>query len=612
LARIAHDLPTLVRADVEGFARLAPAQLVKLYRRSDLNTEGNEYLLWHILVRWTQANLPPPLALGDLRHHRRVDAGPEQVVTSENEDEDEGEVSEVHEFLREALGLIRFALFTTPQLVEVQKSALAVRLLPEGYFLRVYAHKLELQQFPTTTPNTATASAEFMPRTPPPAGHHDSNSKTVVIGQVITGAMDHSFLWRIHQVRETLGLDDLLSTATRTFRSPSFVLDESKRYDRASHASLCDRYSVCSPREGITHSTTGSSCSVSMQWSAVSDCMLPDRVQSAMASTVCMGSRHLRHHQGGAHSISLISDGAQLPELVDDSDFPSGRRATTHYVAVVHPQSSHDSITQEVTPQSAALRVALVDLTSQGFLGRASEDSSSDLLLVRLLSVSLPSRSVPASHLTDAINEEGEDVAVDTNQRAGDQLLAQKEESGQGESMVDFMHFFDSGKLADVTLRLVDENESESEGEGENEGKSESKGKAQGRVVKEVKAHRLLLCCGSDYFDSMFGSPWSEALTNEVCIPLASRDDDSDPTGVQLLEKGEVDMFTEMIASFYGKTITPDESNVLPLLKISLRFLAHALSERFVRGCVKPCPHHSYNGALVTIVLTSSLSTAVA
>ncbi len=288
MARIAHDLPTLVRADVEGFARLAPAQLVKLYRRSDLNTEGNEYLLWHILARWTQANLPPSLALGDLRHHRRVDAGPEQVVTSENEDEDEGEVSEVHEFLREALGLIRFALFTTPQLVEVQKSALAVRLLPEGYFLRVYAHKLELQQFPTTTPSTATASSEFMPRTP--AGQHDS--KTVVIGQVITGAMDHSFLWRIHQVRETLGLDDLLSTATRTFRSPSFVLDGSKRYDRASHAAVCDR---CLTSRGH-YSTTGSSCSVTMPWSAVSDCMLPDRVQSAMASTVCMGSRHLRRH----------------------------------------------------------------------------------------------------------------------------------------------------------------------------------------------------------------------------------------------------------------------------------------------------------------------------
>jgi hypothetical protein len=300
---------------------------------------------------------------------------------------------------------------------------------------------------------------------------------------------------------------------------------------------------------------------------------------------------------------------------VDDSDFPSGRRTTTHYVAVVHPQSSHDSITQEVTPQSAALRVALVDLTSQGFLGRASEDSSSDLLLVRLLSVSLPSRSAPASHLTDAINEEGEDVAVDTNQHAGDQLLAQKEENGQGESMVDFMHFFNSGKLADVTLRLVDENdgENEDEDENENEGKSESEGKVQGRVVvKEVKAHRLLLCCGSDYFDSMFGSPWSEALTNEVCIPLASGDDDSNPTGVQLLEKGEVGMFTEMIASFYGKTITPDESNVLPLLKISLRFLAHALSERFARGCVKPYTHHSYNGALVAVVLILSLSPAVA
>jgi hypothetical protein len=230
-----------VRADVEGFARLAPAQLAKLYRRSDLNTEGNEYLLWHILARWTQANLPPSLALGDLRHHRGVDAGSEQVVDNENEDEGKGEVGEVHEFLREALGLIRFALFTTPQLVEVQKSALAVRLLPEGYFLRVYAHKLELQQFPTTTPSTATASVEFMPRTPPPAGQHDSSNKAVVIGQVITGAMDQSFLWRIHQVRETLGLDDLLSTATRTFRSPSFALDGSKRYDRAATL-LCAIY----------------------------------------------------------------------------------------------------------------------------------------------------------------------------------------------------------------------------------------------------------------------------------------------------------------------------------------------------------------------------------
>jgi hypothetical protein len=61
-------------------------------------------------------------------------------------------------------------------------------------------------------------------------------------------------------------------------------------------------------------------------------------------------------------------------------------------------------------------------------------------------------------------------------------------------------------------------------------------------------------------------------------------------------------MFVEMIASFYGKAITPNESNVLPLLKISLRFLAHSLSERFV-SCVWSSLSHSAGVLAVSVAL---------
>lgn len=211
MARIAKDLPYLVRDHAIDFVLLSPDQLLALFDRDDLNTEGNEYLLWLILK---------PM-----------------VNRYRDESIDDEEKHEIGLHLRGLLDRIRFSLFTLDQLSHFKSQTDVVKLLPDGYLLQVYSYHQEVQQRPFTTP----AIEKFLPRSYISAM---SGPEHAVIGEIITGLIGQSFLWRLHCVRS-----QLFEPVTRQFksegrskaevRSPSISINGTKRCPNVSTVLKC-------------------------------------------------------------------------------------------------------------------------------------------------------------------------------------------------------------------------------------------------------------------------------------------------------------------------------------------------------------------------------------